>query len=88
MSTNPALQRLRATTTKSDIRDTDQNGHPIVDLSDLEVNMVSLKCSLTRDVKENAILADNGATHTIINEDWASLVEDFEPVEGNVTGST
>jgi len=50
--------------------------------------MVRLKCSLTKDVRENTILADNGATHPIINEDWASLVEDFEEVEGNVTGST
>lgn len=50
--------------------------------------MVRLKCSLTGDIKQNTILADNGATHTIINEDWASLVEDFEEVEGNVTGST
>jgi alpha/beta superfamily hydrolase len=50
--------------------------------------MVRLKCSLTGDIKENTILADNGATHTIINEDWASLVEDFEELEGSVTGST
>ena len=67
---------------------TDDNGHPVLDLPDLEIHMVRLKCSLTKDVRENTILADNGATHTIINEDWASLVEDFEEVEGNVTGST
>jgi hypothetical protein len=74
--------------TEAYVENSDENGHPTSNLPDLEINMVRLKCSLTRDVKENTILADNGATHTIIYEDWASLVEDFEEVEGNVTGST
>ena len=43
---------------------------------------------LTEGVKKNTILADNGASHTIINEDWASLVQDFAPMDGSVSGST
>ena len=50
--------------------------------------MVRIQCSLTEEVRENTILADNGASHTIINEDWASLVQDFTPMDGSVSGST
>jgi hypothetical protein len=50
--------------------------------------MVRIQCSLTEGVRENTILADNGASHTIINEDWASLVQDFTPMDGSVSGST
>jgi hypothetical protein len=66
----------------------DDNGHPNVNLPDFEVNMVRIQCSLTEGVRENTILADNGASHTIINEDWASLVQDFTPMDGSVSGST
>jgi hypothetical protein len=50
--------------------------------------MVRISCSLTREISDRRILADNGATHTIINEDWAHLVQDFTPLSGRVSGST
>ena len=87
-TTNPALARLRALATTTATSNTDDNGHPYLDIPDFEVNMVRIQCSLTEGVKENTILADNGASHTIINEDWASLVQDFKPMDGSVSGST
>jgi hypothetical protein len=50
--------------------------------------VVRIRCSLTREISDRSILADNGATNTIINEDWAHLVEDFMPLNGHVSGST
>ena len=51
---------------------------------------VDVQCSLTRATSYDRILADNGATHTIINEDWAIWVDDFVAFEtpGRVIGST
>ena len=87
-STNPALARLRALTTTTETSNTDDYGHPYLDIPDFEVNMVRIQCSLTEGVRENTILADNGASHTIINEDWASLIQDLTPMDGSVSGST
>ena len=87
-TTNLALARLRALATTTATSNTDDNGHPYPDIPDFEVNMVRIQCSLTEGVKENTILADNGASHTIINEDWASLVQDFAPMDGSVSRST
>ena len=50
--------------------------------------MIKLRFSLTAEERETSILADNGATRTILNRDHAILVEDFVPVDGNVSGST
>jgi len=68
----------------------DENGHPDPDLPEIQMHTVDVQCSLTRATSDNRILADNGATHTIINEDWAIWVDDFVPFEtaGRVLGST
>ena len=60
----------------------------ITDIPTLISQNLKLTWSLTEEVRENTILADNGASHTIINEDWASLVQDFTPMDGSVSGST
>ena len=68
----------------------DDNGHPNSDFPDLEMHTVEVLCSLTRATNDNFVLADNGATHTIVNEDWAIWVDDSIPFEtpGRVLGST
>ena len=88
MPPHPAITRLRSLATAIDTTETDINGHPETDLPNFEVYMLRLQCSLTTEVNsENYILADNGATQTILNEDWASIVDEFEPLDGTVSGS-
>ena len=50
--------------------------------------MIKLRCSLTAGERDTFIHSDNGATRTILKRDHAIMVEDFLPVDGNVSGST
>ena len=74
---HPARKRLRSHTTS--VTRYDENEHPDPDLPEIQMHTVDVQCSLTRATSDNRILADNGATHTIINEDRSTDHQETGP---------